>query len=133
MGEKDEVLESIWKKHTDEMEVLEGNVFHVCGKQCTLEFQPSADMSWQSLANNELNQAATFPSPYANVSKGNMCTMGATIGLREEDLFKPYTMEIRNCHVVKVDNFRNSLPCSMSEKNKHARKLQFMAKMGYGS
>ena len=58
---------------------------------------------------------------YANVSKGNMCTMGATIGLRGEDLFKPYTMEIRNCHVM------NSLPCNMSEKNKHARKLQFMA------
>ena len=61
-----------------------------------------------------------------NVSKGNMCTMEATIGLREEDLFKPYTMEIRNCH-VKVDNFMNSLPCSMSEKNKHARKLEFLA------
>ena len=85
LGEKDEVLESIWKQHTDEMEVLEGNVFNVCGKQCTLEFQPSADMSWQSWANNELNQTATSPSPYANESKGNMCTMRATIGLREED------------------------------------------------
>ena len=48
------------------MEVLQGNVFHVCGKQCYLEFQPSADMSWQSWANNELSQATTFPSPYAN-------------------------------------------------------------------
>ena len=124
------MLESIWKQHTDEMEVLQGNVFHVSGKQCYLELQPSADMSWQSWANNELNQATTFPSPYANVSKGNMCTMGATIGLREEDLFKPYTMEIRNCHVVKVENFMNSLPCSMSEKNKHAQKLQFMAENG---
>ena len=99
LGGKDEVLESTWKQHTDEMEVLQGSVFNVCGKQCTLEFQPSADMSWHSWANNELNQAATFPPPYANVSKGNMCTVGATIGLREEDLFKPYTMEIRNSHV----------------------------------
>ena len=130
LREKDEVLEIIWKQHTDEMEVLEGNVCNVCGKQCTLEFQPSADMSWQSWANNELNQAATFPSPYANVSKGNMCIMGATIGLGEEDLFKPYTMEIRNSHVKKVTNFMNSLPCSMSEKNQHARKLQFMAENG---
>ena len=67
LGEKDEVLKSIWKQHTDEMEVLEGFFFFVCGKQCTIEFQPSSDMSWQSWANNELNQAATFPSPYANV------------------------------------------------------------------
>ena len=56
-------------------------------------------MSWQSRANNELNQAAAFPSPYANVSKGNMCTTGAIIGLRKEDLFKPYTLEIRNSYV----------------------------------
>ena len=57
-------------------------------------------MSWQSWANNELNQAATFRSPCANVSKGNMCTMGATIGLREEALFtailwKPGTLMLR--------------------------------------
>ena len=63
LGEKDEVLESVWKQHTDEMEVWEGNVFHVCGKQCTLQFQPNADMSWHSWANNELNQGDTFPSP----------------------------------------------------------------------
>ena len=130
LGEKHEVLESIWKQHTDEMEMLEGNVFNVCDSQCTLEFQPSADMSWKSWANNELNRAATFPSPYANVSKGNMCTMGATIGLREEDLFKPYSVEIRNSHVKKVHDFMNSLPSNMSEKNRHARKLQFMAENG---
>ena len=130
LGEKHEVLESIWKQHTDEMEMLEGNVFNVCDRQCTLEFQPSADMSWQSWANNELNQAATYPSPYANVSKGNMCTMGATIGLREEDLFKPFTLEIRKSHVNKVDNFMNSLPSNLSEKNRHARKLKFMAESG---
>ena len=43
-----------------------------------------------------------------NVSKGNMCIMGATIGLREDDLFKPYPLEIRESHVNKVDNFMNS-------------------------
>ena len=38
-------------------------------------------MSWQSWAANELNQVATYPSPYANVHKGNMNTMGGSIGL----------------------------------------------------
>ena len=53
--------------------------------------------------------------------------MGATIGLREEDLFKPYTLEIRKSHVDKVYNFMISLPSNLSEKNCHARKLKFMA------
>ena len=38
-------------------------------------------MSWQSWAANELNQVATYPSPYVNVHKGNMNTMGGSIGL----------------------------------------------------
>ena len=33
-------------------------------------------MSWQSWACNELDQAATYPSPYANVHKGNLGTIG---------------------------------------------------------
>ena len=83
------------------MEMLEGNVFVVSNKQCTVEFQPSADMSWQSWANNELSQTVTYPyaSPYVNESKGNMCTMGASIGMGEEDFFKSYTLEVRNSHV----------------------------------
>ena len=118
------MLESIWKQHTDEMKMLEGNVFNVCDRQCTLEFQPNADMSWQSWANNELHQAASYPSPYANVSKENMCTMGATIGFREEDFFKPYTLEIRKSHVSKVDNFMNSLPSNLSEKKSPCQKTK---------
>ena len=37
-----------------------------------------------------------------------MCIMGATIWLREDDLFKPYILGIREFHVNKVDNFMNS-------------------------
>ena len=47
LEEKYEVLQSIWKQHIDEMEMLEGNIFIVSNKQCTVEFQPSADMCWQ--------------------------------------------------------------------------------------
>ena len=71
VSEKDNVMEDLWKQHTEEMLVLEGNILRVCGHQCTLEFQPSADQSWQSWANGELNQAATCPSPYAFVHKGS--------------------------------------------------------------
>ena len=70
LQEKHEVLEDLWRHHADEMVLLEGNILTIAGKQCTVEFQPSADICWQSWANNELNQAATYPSPYANVHKG---------------------------------------------------------------
>ena len=69
LGEKHDVLQSLWQQHTEEMMLLESSVFTVCGRKCTIEFQPSAYMRWQSWACNEVNQAATYPSPYANVHK----------------------------------------------------------------
>ena len=73
LGEKNKVLEDLWRQHSDEMALLEGNVLMIAGGECTVEFQPSADMCWQSWANNETTQAATYPSPYANVRKGKRC------------------------------------------------------------
>ena len=70
LHEKHKVLEDLWKQHTDEMAMLEGNIITIAGRKCTIEFQPSADMCWQSCANNDINQAATYPSPYANVHSG---------------------------------------------------------------
>ena len=67
LDEKNVVLEDLWKQHTEEMSMLEGNVLVIAGKECTVEFQPSADMCWQSWANNETTQAAMYPSPYTNV------------------------------------------------------------------
>ena len=88
LGEKYEVLQSIWKQHIDEMEMLEGNIFIVSNKQCTVEFQPSADMCWQSWANSELNQAATYLSLYASVSEGNMCTMAPILWRSEVPMLR---------------------------------------------
>ena len=87
-------------------------------------------MSWQSWAANELNQAAKYPSPYANVHKGNICTMGGSIGFSDNDTLKSFTTEKRKSHVEKVRNFMSSISCSLTEKNRHARKLQFMAENG---
>lgn len=44
LREKHEVLEDLWKQPTNEMVLLEGNIITVCSKQCTVEFQPSADV-----------------------------------------------------------------------------------------
>ena len=96
--------------------MLEGNIITVNETKCTIEFQPSADMSWQSWSNNEVNQAATHPSPYANVNKSNMLTMGGSIGLDTNCTWKPYTNEIRKEHVKLVETFSSSLPSSLSDK-----------------
>ena len=110
LGEKHEVLESLWQQHTDEMVLLESSVFTVCGRECTVQFQPSADMSWQNWACNEVNNAATYPSPYANVHKGDMCKMGGSIGHGSADLWKPYTSTDREKHLEMVESYLATLP-----------------------
>ena len=94
-SEKDRVMEDLWKQHTEEMLMLEGHVLNVCGHRCTLEFQPSADQSWQNWENGEFYQAAKYPSPYAFVHKACLGTMGATIGRSDSDTWKPPTMQKR--------------------------------------
>lgn len=98
--EKDQFMHDLWEQHTEKMKILT-----VCNKNCTVEFQPGADMSRQSWATNELNQAAKHPSPYANVHKGNMCIMGGGIGFSDNDTWKPFTSEKTKSHVEKVRNF----------------------------
>ena len=113
LQEKHQILEDLWKQHTEEMALLEGNVLTVAGKQCTVEFQPSADMSWQGWSNNELNQAATHPSPYANVSTANMSTMGGSIGNADTNTWQPYTNATREEHANLVKAYLSSLPTTL--------------------
>lgn len=111
------------------MVVMEGNVMHVCGQQCTVEFQPSADQSWQSWANNELNQAATYPSPYANVHHGEQSKMNGSIGHDENCTWQPFTQERRKRDLDKLENFRKTVE-KLSEAQKHKKELEFMAANG---
>ena len=109
VGETDDFMSAIWKQHSEEMKLLEGNILTVNGIQCTLEFQPSADQSWISWANNELNQAATYPSPYANVHKGNMSKIGGTIGVSANNTWNPPSKETRDKHLHKLEEYRKTL------------------------
>ena len=128
--EKEEIMTTIWKQHTEEMQMLEGNIFHVVGCECTVQFQPSADQSWQSWANNETTQAATYPSPFANVSKSNMNVVNGSIGSSESYTWKPFSLEQRKKDVERLESFTKSLPTNSSETSKHKRKLEFMAENG---
>ena len=130
IGEKDSVMQDLWLQHSDEMLLLEGNILTVCGNQCTVEFQTSADQSWQSRANNGLNPAATYPSPYANVHKGNMCVTGGTIGNSAPDTWTPPSKEKRERDLGKLDGFRKSVSSSLGSQQNHARDLEFMRENG---
>ena len=63
-------------------------------------------MSWQSWAANELNQVATYPSPYVNVHKGNDYyggSIGLTCLLKRENL----AIELNVVFVCICGNFQN--------------------------
>ena len=123
-------MEDIWRQHTEEMKVLEGNVLTVCGQQCTTEFQPSADQSWQSWANNELNQAATYPSPYANVHKGELCKMGGSIGCSTDCTWQVPNEDKREEDLKKVIEFEKTLPIHLKKVQHHSKVLESMASNG---
>ena len=49
------------------------------------EFVPSADQAWQTWAANEVNQTATYPSPYGNVSQSTISQVNGSLGDKESD------------------------------------------------
>ena len=85
-SEKDEVCESLWQQHCKEMRLIESNVL-VNGVRCTFEFVPSTDTAWLCFAANVLGCSATYPSPFANVHKGDLSEMGGSIGTAKTDRY----------------------------------------------
>lgn len=128
VGEKDAILSDIWHQHTQEMLLLEGSNFTINEQICSFEFQPSADQSWQTWAANEVSQAATYPSPYAKVSKFTLCVPNGKIGTT----WDATTAETRAKHVEMVETFKARLdkPSSLSDKAKHEKILEFLAANG---
>ena len=116
-------MEDIRKQHNDEMRVLEGNILTVRGQQCTLEFQPSTDQSWQSWAKNELNQAAPYPSTYANVHKGQLPKMGGTIGNNSNCTWQVPTQEKRKEDLGKLQAFQKTFPKHLNPTQGHKKNM----------
>ena len=79
-SEKDKVMADLWEQHCDEIMTMEGSYFTINGQRCLFEFVPSADQAWQTGAANEVNQAATYPSMFANVSTTTMDKVNGTLG-----------------------------------------------------
>ena len=129
--EKDDAVFNLWKQYTEEMQILEGNTLTINGERCTIEFQPSADQAWQFWANNELTQAATYPSMYAKVHKSQLTFINGTIGNSSSDIWAPPSKESRANDLKKLDNFREELNLkNLSSEFLHKKELEFMAKNG---
>ena len=69
----------LWLQHTDEMILMQNNIFNIDGKKVTVEFQPSADQKWQIFAAGETTVNATYPSNYAFVHKNNLSDIDGSI------------------------------------------------------
>lgn len=122
VSEKKSAMEDIRKQHNDEMRVLEGNILTVRGQQCTLEFQPSTDQSWQSWTKNELNQAAPYPSTYANVHKGQLSKMSGTIGNNSNCTWQVPTQEKHQEDLGKLQAFQKTFPKHLNPTQGHKKK-----------
>ena len=131
VSEKDSAMEALLKQHTDKLAILDGNIINICSHWCTVEFQPSAGNSGQSWANKELNQAASYLTYYANVSKDARSGMGQSIGFSETDIWKSPTQDKRIREAIqKLNKFRRGIPKQLNLSQIHSRKLAFMASNG---
>ena len=126
--EKDNAVSNLWEQHTEEMLILEGNVFHINNEKVTVEYQPSADQAWQFWANNELTQSATYPSMFAKVHKCELTVIGGTLGNSETDTWAIPTAESRERDLKKLNVYRKQLDeKNLSYDNYHKKELLFMA------
>lgn len=133
VSEKESAVEDIRKQHNHEMRVLEGNILTARGQPCTLEFQPSKDQSWQSWAKNELNQAAPYPSTYANVHKGQLSKMGGTIGNNSNCTWQVPTQEKHQEDLGKLQAFQKTFPKHLNPTQGHKKKEHSRLTMAFAS
>ena len=128
--EKAEVCTNLWKQHSEEMAMIEGNILIINNQKVTIEFQPSADMAWQFYANNELTQSATYPSMYAKVRKDELTFIGGSIGRDGAKWIVP-TVESRKKDLEVLALKREELrEQKLTPENFHRKELAFMAEKG---
>ncbi|CAH3153504.1 unnamed protein product [Porites lobata] len=95
---------------TKEMEEVENEVLTTeKGYQVRFAIKLIAsDMKWASSFSGELNNAATYFSPFANVSQSNKHTMFGSIG-GSDAIWQPWSYEKRLEVARKVQNFKKRL------------------------
>ena len=109
--EEDHPLMKAYTQHlTKEMEEVENKVLTTeKGYQVRFAIKLIAsDMKWASSFSGELNNAATYFSPFANFSQSNKHTMFGSIG-GSDATWQPWSYEKRLEVARKVQNFKKRL------------------------
>ncbi|XP_078610311.1 uncharacterized protein LOC144881261 [Branchiostoma floridae x Branchiostoma japonicum] len=123
-SEKAAVFKHLWEQAVLQMEMMESKPYTIAGELCTFEFRAGGDESWAATALGETSGSATYPSPWADVTKANMFTVGGKIG----ETWMPWTIERRLADLQKLDEYMNSLPSVLSESARRLKRNAFMAK-----
>ena len=68
-----------------------------------------ADMNWLSTFSGELNNAATYPCPFANVRMDELKERGHSLGVGSENKWQPWLYKFREVIASKVAKFKKGL------------------------
>lgn len=103
-----------YTKHVKrEMEEIEGKKYEVRGATVTFQCKliPS-DQKWMSSMAGELNNAATYFSSFADVSKKDIRTINGTIGDDKKCTWKKWSYEkrMKDVELVKIFKEKNKIP-----------------------
>ena len=130
-NEKSEIFEDLWDQHCLEMETMEGCQFTIHGQSVSFEFHPSADQSWISWAANEVNQAASYPSPFGNVTLASLHQVNGTFGTSSTNTWQVWSEDVRKKNVEDALKERERLKKSgLSEDKQHSKLLEFIRESG---
>ena len=123
--EEDHPLMKSYTNHlTEEMEEVEGKQLTTeRGKQVVIKFEliPS-DMKWMSSHSGELNNCATYFSPFANVNQTSKRTIGGTIGGLEAT-WQPWDYTKRLVMAERVVKLKSKLRDPMGKQRNEVTKF----------
>ena len=89
---------------------IQKKTFKIKGQDVKFEIKLiPADMKWLSTFSGELNNAATYPCPFANVRMDELGERGHSLGVGSGHRWQPWSYEFREKVASKVSNFKKTL------------------------
>ena len=109
--EDHQVVKQFTQQLASKIEEIEKKTYTVSNKQVTFTFEliPS-DMKFLAFLNGELNNAATYFSSFANVSKEDCFTLNGTFGPTNDCKWKPWSYKEKLRIAKQVESFKAKLP-----------------------
>ena len=89
-------------------------------------------MKFLAFLNGELNNAATYFSSFANVSKQDCTTLNATFGTKPGCKWKPWLYKERLTIASQVEKFQEKMPSHLAASTKRNKITQFIATKNKG-